>query len=82
MEIKEIKTATITNKGQICIPKAARNLEGFQEGAKISILVYPDKIELKPMKKINEELLPALISEEALGEAWNTPEEDEAWKDL
>ena len=82
-EIKEIRTATITSKGQICIPSIARNLIGFKEGTKISIIVYPDRVELKPMQKeTNDTLMCMLASEEVLAEAWNTPEEDEAWKDL
>jgi AbrB family looped-hinge helix DNA binding protein len=83
-EIKEIRTATITQKGQICIPSIARALSGFQEGAKISIIVYTDKVELRPLKteNINDLGLSMLASEEVLAEAWNTPEEDEAWKDL
>jgi len=82
-EIKDIRTATITSKGQICIPNVARNLVGFKEGTKISIVVYADRVELKPMKKeTNEVLMCMLASEEVLKEAWDTPEEDEAWKDL
>ena len=81
-EIKDIRTATLTSKGQICIPNAARNLVGFKKGTKISVIVYSDRVELKPMNKINEDMLPALISEEVLAEAWDTPEEDEIWKDL
>ena len=81
-EIKDIRTATITSKGQICIPNVARNLAGFKEGTKISVVVYSDRVELKPFKKISEEMFPALISEEVLSEAWDTPEEDEIWKDL
>lgn len=81
-EIKDIRTATITSKGQICIPNVARNLAGFKEGTKISIVVYNDRVELKPMKKFSETMLPALLSEEVLAEAWNTPKEDDAWKDL
>jgi len=80
-EIKEIKTATITGKGQICIPNVAR-LNGFKEGSKISIIVYNDRVELRPMKQINDVMFSMLASEEVLAEAWNTPEEDEAWKDL
>jgi len=49
-EIHDIRTATITSKGQICIPQVARKLVGLQEGTKISITVYPDRVELKPMK--------------------------------
>ena len=82
MEIKEIRTAKITEKGQICIPNIARTLEGFQTGSKVSIIVYEDKVEIKPLKKISKDMLPALISEEVLAEAWDTPEEDEIWKDL
>ena len=83
-EIKDIRTATITQKGQICIPNIARNLAGFKEGTKISVVVYPDRVELRPLKKekMNEALLCMLASEEVLAEAWNNPEEDEAWKDL
>ena len=81
-EIKDIRTVTLTSKGQICIPNVARNLVGFKKGTKISVIVYSDRVELKPMNKINEDMLPALISEEVLAGAWDTPEEDEIWKDL
>ncbi len=82
-EIKDIRTATITSKGQICIPNIARNLMGFKEGTKISIAVYPDRVELKPMKKeINEALMCMLASEEVLAKNWLSKEDEEAWKDL
>ena len=83
-EIHDIRTATLTSKGQICIPNVARNLVGFKEGAKISIVVYSDRVELKPLKskEISDTMLSMLASEEVLAEAWDTPEEDEAWKDL
>lgn len=83
-EIKDLRTATITQKGQICIPNLARNLAGFKEGTKISIAVYADRVELRPLKskKMTNAMLSMLASEKVLAEAWNTPEEDEAWKDL
>lgn len=81
-EIKEIRTVTITSKGQVCIPNMARTLEGFKEGSKISVIVYSDKVELRPMKEMNDIMFAMLASEKVLAEAWNTPEEDEAWKDL
>ena len=83
-EIKDIRTATITQKGQICIPSIARTLAGFKEGTKISIVVYQDRVELRSFKKgkIDDAIMAMLASEEVLAEAWNTPEEDEAWKDL
>ncbi len=82
MEIKEIRTATITDKGQICIPNIARTMEGFKTGSKVSIIVYKDKVEIKPLQKISEDLFPVLATEEVLKEAWDNPEEDEIWKNL
>jgi len=82
-EIKDIRTATITSKGQICIPNVARNLVGFNNGTKISIIVYSDRIEIKPLKKgINEALMCMLASEEVLAKNWLSKEDEEAWKDL
>ena len=80
----------ITSKGQICIPHVARNLVGFKEGTKISIVVYTDRIELKPMnnlkvtrkENINDALFCMLASEEALAKNWLSKEDEEAWKDL
>ena len=81
-QIKEIKTATVTSKGQICIPSIARTIKGFKEGSKVSVLVYQDHVELRSMEQLSEKLFPALVSEEVLAKEWNTKEEDEAWKDL
>ncbi len=80
-EIKEIKTVKITDKGQICIPNIAR-LNGFKEGSKVSIIVYSNKIELRPLSKISTVMAAMLASEKVLAREWNTKEEDEAWKDL
>lgn len=84
MEVQEIKTATITSKGQICIPSTARNLPGFGEGSKIIITVYSDRVELKPLKQkgMSDSLMCTLASEEALSRNWLSPEDEEAWKDL
>jgi len=83
-EIREIRTVKITRKGQVSIPSAVRARAGFEEGAKINIVAYDDRVELRPMKKnkISEAMLGYIMSEEALAQNWDTPEEDEAWKDL
>jgi len=83
-EIKEIRTATITQKGQISIPSIARQLAGFKEGTKISVVVYADKVELRPFQKekLNDSLMGMLASEEALAKNWLSKEDEEAWKDL
>jgi len=82
MGLIEVKTAKITEKGQIAIPKGIRELEGFGEGQKIAVLAFDDHIELRPLKSIKSGRIAALLSERALAKGWNTKEEDEAWKDL
>ena len=82
MPIIEMKTATITEKGQISIPKDIRALEGFKEGSKVAILAYEDRVELRPLKQINERMFTALASEKTLAKDWSSEEDDEAWKDL
>jgi len=83
-EIKDIRTATITQKGQICIPNIARNLAGFKEGTKISVVVYNDRVELRPLKKgrMNDALMCMIASEKVLAKNWLSKEDEEAWKDL
>lgn len=82
MALVEIKSATITEKGQIAIPRNIREMKGFEEGSKIAILAYEDHIELRPMSQISRRMDAALASEKVLAKEWNTPEEDKAWKDL
>ena len=82
MSLIEMKTAKITEKGQIAIPKDIRKLEGFKLGSKVVILAYKNKIEIRPLKKIDENMLTALASEKVLARDWLSEEEDEVWKDL
>ncbi len=82
MALVEIKSATITEKGQIAIPKDVRSLSGFKTGSKIAILAYDDHVELRPMKQVNEKIAAAVASEKVLAKDWNSKEEEEAWKNL
>ena len=89
MKLIEMKTATITEKGQIAIPKDIRQIEGFKEGHKVAILAFEDHIELRSLEQVKEKLdfkkeklFPALMSEKALAKDWLSKEEEEAWKDL
>ena len=82
IELLEIKTATITEKGQIAIPKNIRKLGGFKEGTKSAILAFGNRIELRPLKQFHEKMFTALASEESLAKDWLTKEEEEAWKNL
>lgn len=82
MTLLEIKTATLTEKGQIAIPRDMRSMEGFKTGTKIAILAFEDHIELRPIKQISEKMKTALATEKVLAKDWNSKEEDEAWKNL
>ena len=82
MELIEMRTVTITGKGQIAIPKGIRNLKGFREGSKIAVLAFKDRIELRPMRKFSEGMLTAIASEKALAKDWLSKEDEEAWKNL
>jgi len=81
MVLVDVKTSTITGKGQIVIPKDLRG-DAFLEGSKVAILSYDDRIEIRPLKELDEKLYTMYASQDALGEHWNTKEEEEAWKDL
>ena len=56
MDLIEIKTAKITKKGQIAIPRDIRDIAGFEEGSKLAILVFKDKIELRPIGQIDKKI--------------------------
>jgi AbrB family looped-hinge helix DNA binding protein len=80
--IQDIRTVTITRKGQIVIPKEAREKAGLHTGTKIAIITHKDHVELRPLPKFSEAMETAILSEQVLAKDWDTPEEDEAWKDL
>ena len=82
MSLVEIKTATITEKGQIAIPRDVRASEGFKTGSKVAILAFNDHVELRPLKQISKKIATALASEKSLAKDWNSEEEDKAWKNL
>lgn len=82
MPLINMKTSKITSKGQIALPKDIRDLEGFKEGTKIAILAFENRIELRPLKQVNEKMFTALASEESLAEDWLSKEDEEAWKGL
>jgi len=82
MSLMEIKTVKITEKGQIAIPKDIRELEGFEEGDKIAILAFGDRIELRPLKQFSERMFTAFASEKSLAKDWLSKEDEEAWKNL
>jgi len=82
MELIEIKTVKITEKGQIAIPKDIRMLKGFKEGSRVAILAFKDRIELRPLKDLTEDMFLLSIAEKTFAKDWLSKEEDEIWKNL
>lgn len=80
MPLIDIKTGTITEKGQIVIPQSVRGT--FLPGEKVAILVYDDRIELRPLGMVDEALSCAYASEKTLEKDWSLKEEDKAWMNL
>ncbi|WP_421907852.1 AbrB/MazE/SpoVT family DNA-binding domain-containing protein [Methanolacinia petrolearia] len=80
MDLIEIKTGKLTEKGQVVIPKSVR--EKFREGTKVAIIAYDDRIELRPLDDVDELLSCAYASEKVLAGDWDSKEEDEAWSNL
>ncbi len=81
-ELVQVKSATITRKGQIAIPRDIRKIEGFEEGKKIAILAFSNHIELRPLKQFNKKLATAFASEKSLAKDWLSKEDEKAWKNL
>ncbi|MFH1752377.1 MAG: AbrB/MazE/SpoVT family DNA-binding domain-containing protein [archaeon] len=52
--LEDIRTSTITSKGQIVIPRAAREIEGFHSGQKVVIKTFKDHLEVQPWKSIRD----------------------------
>ena len=82
MSLIEVKSATITRKGQIAIPKQIRKIEGFKEGSKIVVLAFEDRVELRPFDHVTEKMSTAIATEKVLAKDWNSKEDEEAWKRL
>jgi len=78
MALIEIKSATITEKGQIAIPRNIREIEGFKEGSKIAILAFEDHVELRPMSQVSEKMSTAIASEKSLAKDWLSKDDEAA----
>ncbi|MBL7051917.1 MAG: AbrB/MazE/SpoVT family DNA-binding domain-containing protein [Nanoarchaeota archaeon] len=76
--IEEMRTAKITEKGQITIPKEMRKIKGFKIGSKVIILTFKNRIEIRPIKVTET----ALLSEKNFAKDWNSKEDEKAWKNL
>src|SRR6056297_2936610 len=75
--IETIRTAKISSKRQITLPK---EFSQFKPGEKTLIIAKNGEVTIKPMPKNISET--ALLSEAALEEAWNSKEDEEAFSYL
>lgn len=74
-----IKTAKITSKGQISLPKEIRNVF---KGDRVAVVAYEDRVEIMELSKLGKNMGNAYASESMLAKEWKTKEEEETWKDL
>lgn len=82
MTLIDMKSATITAKGQVSLPKTLREQAGIIEGSKVAILSYEDRIEIRPLRVVEQSMETAFASEASLSKEWNNSKEDAAWKQL
>jgi len=78
MEIKQINLKLPKNFVEAAEDYAKKF--GFRNIQELAASSMREKIFSK--REINENMIPALMSEQALAKDWLTKEEDEAWKDL
>jgi len=74
-----VQIATITAKGQMTIPKAVREAARLAEGDRVVVVVEEGRIILR---KLEQPADPWLAGLETTLEAWDSPEDEEAWRDL
>lgn len=52
----EMKTATITVKRQVVLPAAISEIEGFNQGQRVAMLMYADRVEIRPLKAVEKKI--------------------------
>ena len=71
--------AKITSKGQMTIPKAARDAVRLVEGDWVVVEVEGDRL---VVRKLPGDRDPYLLGLEASLQEWNSPEDEAAFRDL
>ncbi|MFT4250246.1 MAG: hypothetical protein ACMXYD_02710 [Candidatus Woesearchaeota archaeon] len=74
---KEIRTVRISSKRQITIPKA---FSAFKTGEQALVISKDNEMIIKPLPQEVPEA--ALLSQAALAQAWESKEDEEAFKYL
>lgn len=71
--------AKITSKGQMTIPKAARDAARLVEGDLVVVEVDGDQLIVRKLVGGRD---PFLVGLEAALDEWNSPEDEAAWREL
>jgi AbrB family looped-hinge helix DNA binding protein len=72
-------TSRLTSKGQTTIPRPIRERLGLEAGDRVLFLVRESDVVIRKLQGLDTAYLHAL--EGSLGE-WDSPEDDEAYRDL
>ncbi|MEK6902138.1 MAG: AbrB/MazE/SpoVT family DNA-binding domain-containing protein [archaeon] len=79
----DVDVVTVSSKGQIVLPKRARDAMGIEEGSRLLVVQDKEVITIKKMNtNIARDMSGYVLSEKSLAKVWSSKEEDEAWKDL
>ncbi len=79
--MSEVAIVTVSEKGQIVLPKKIRDMLKIGEGTKLFVEEKRGQITLHKIENIAADA-PYLLSHEALADDWLSKEDEEAWKDL
>lgn len=71
----------LTAKHQITVPRHVRQLLGIKAGDYVEFVVRGDKASLRKTTRVPDEVLLQFVQSHAMRD-WDTPEDDEAFRDL
>ena len=79
----EVEIITLSEKGQIVLPKRVREEMGVGRGSKLLLVEKQGRATLTKVDDLLKEKFSALLApERSLAKDWLSKEEEEAWKNL
>ncbi len=80
--MSEVAIVTVSEKGQIVLPKKMRDLLKMEEGSKLFVEEKKGQIVLTKMENKLMDAPQGFFSPKSFAKTWENEEEDRAWKDL
>ena len=74
-----MEIAKISSKGRITIPKTIREAAHLEAGDLVAIEMANDRIMLRKVNPLSGDYL---ICVQGFMDEWNSPEDEDAWRDL